>query len=138
MIADKVTPTGPARVLIIEDDDEIRGIMRHMLRQAGYEVIEAYDGASGLDACASCRIDVVIIDVITDIVVPGKEGMETIRKIGSAYPNISIVAISGGGDTSFSVSSLAMAEMLGATRTLAKPCSQDLLRIIEQVAPPAA
>lgn len=135
MNADKVTPTGPVRVLIIEDDDDIRSMMRRMLRKAGYEVIEARDGDGGLASCASCRIDVVI----TDIVMPGKEGMETIREIRGAYPDISIVAVSGGGDTSFNISYLAMAEMLGAARTLAKPFrSRDLLRIVEELAPPAA
>ena len=133
MIAEKTTPA--VRVLIIEDNDGIRGMMRRMLRKAGYGVIEARDGEGGLDACASCHIDIVI----TDIVMPGKEGMETIREIRSAYPDIAIVAVSGDGDTSFGSSYLAMAEMFGAARTLAKPFRpRDLLRIVKELAPPAA
>ncbi len=134
MMADMVSTTETTRVLIIEDDTDVRAMLRRMLQQAGYDTVEARDGRLGLEACAACRVDVVL----TDIVMPEMEGIETIREIRARYPDVAIVAMSGG-DTDYDDSYLSMARMLGAKHTLTKPFRRnELLTIIEEIRHSAA
>jgi CheY-like chemotaxis protein len=76
------------RVLIIDDDAELRSTMRKMLEAAGHEVVEAENGR-GMEAFRKQPADVVV----TDIVMPKKEGIETIRDIRALSPHVRIVAI---------------------------------------------
>ena len=118
-----------ARVLVIDDDEEMRRAMCEVLSRAGYVTVEAADGRAGLTRNREHPADVVI----TDIFMPEKEGIETILAIRHEFPEARIIAISGGGDGS-RFSYLSYARELGATRTLAKPFStSELLGAIEEI-----
>ncbi|MCH8809524.1 MAG: response regulator, partial [Proteobacteria bacterium] len=82
-----------ARILIIDDEDELRSMLRQMLEQAGHEVTEAVNGAEGIRLYEQDRPDLII----TDIIMPEKEGVETIIALRRADPDLPIIAISGGG-----------------------------------------
>src|SRR4030042_230547 len=81
------------RILLIEDDDQYRALLRKALEEAQYEVIEAPDGMVGLQRYRqnSCAL------VVTDIFMPEKEGLETIMELRKITPGVKIIAISGGG-----------------------------------------
>ncbi len=111
-----------ARILIIDDEDELRSMLRRMLEQAGYEVTEAVNGAEGIKLYERDRPDLII----TDIIMPEKEGVETIIALRQADPNLPIIAISGGGRLE-ATDFLTMAKKLGARHTLSKPFRRDQL-----------
>lgn len=121
------------RVLVIEDEAALRQTIRRMLESAGHEVVEAENGRTGLEIFRKNSLDVVI----TDIIMPNKEGIETIRDIRALNPDIRIVAISGGGRTK-NFDFLRIAGKLGANATLAKPFQrQQLLAALEDGGPAA-
>jgi DNA-binding response OmpR family regulator len=104
------------QVLIIDDDRIVRDALAQVLQHAGYIVTCAADGVRGLATFREQRPDIII----TDIIMPEKEGIETIIEIRAEAPEIPILAISGGariGNTDF----LSIARKLGATDVLAKP-----------------
>ncbi len=111
-----------ARILIIDDEDELRAILCKMLEQAGHEVSEAANGAQGLQVYEQDPTDLVI----TDIIMPEKEGVETIIALRRADPGLPIIAISGGGRVE-ATDVLSMARKLGARRTLSKPFRREQL-----------
>jgi DNA-binding response OmpR family regulator len=102
-----------AKILIIDDDPQMRRMMNRVLTAAGHEVIEAEDGRIGLAQFIAHRSALVV----TDIVMPGKEGVETIRDLRRQAPGVPVLAISGSGYESY----LEMARMFGATAALTKP-----------------
>jgi DNA-binding response OmpR family regulator len=109
-------------ILVIDDDAHMRRLIGRLLTAAGHAVVEAAEGQAGLQMFAAHRPAIVI----TDILMPGKEGIETILDIRRLAPAVKILAISGGGhagDADF----LEMAEHLGADATLAKPFGGDEL-----------
>ena len=108
------------RVLLVDDDPLVRGTLHTVLARAGYDVEDADNGAKALDAYARQPYDVVI----TDLVMPDKEGLETIRELRSRYGDVRIIAISGGG-VGNADHYLQAALRLGAVRTLSKPFSND-------------
>jgi len=105
-----------ARILIIDDEPNMRSMLRRMLHQAGHQVNEAGNGAEGIDSYERDPPDLVI----TDILMPKKEGIETIIALHRADPDLPIIAISGGARTG-GKDFLSSAEKLGACHTLAKP-----------------
>ena len=106
-----------AKILIIDDDNQFRVMLRIMLENAGYKDIEeAENGHTGMKLIRNGNFDLVI----TDIIMPDKEGIETIMEIRKDFPAIKIIAMSGGGKISAD-SYLVMAGHLGAGRTLTKP-----------------
>lgn len=116
------------KILVIEDDKSFRNVLVTMLQRAGYEVLEAENGNDALRHCQSCNPDLVL----TDIIMPDKEGLETIQDLQNICPDIKIIAMSGGGR--FGPNSyLPLAEKLGARKTLQKPFMRDelLAAIIE-------
>jgi len=110
------------RVLIIDDMQAIRTRLRQSLEKAGYEVLETSNGREGLEALQAHSFDLVI----TDIIMPEMEGIETIMRIRKNYPAMRILAISSGGSHEKS-KLLGMARRLGAHDTLAKPFTQEAL-----------
>jgi CheY-like chemotaxis protein len=112
-----------ADILIIDDDDAVRSTMRKLVERAGHSVREAGDGASGLELLRKSRPDLIV----TDLYMPGKEGIETILEVRASYPDLPILAVSSGGRMSPGVS-LKDAEALGANATLAKPFSVEAFR----------
>lgn len=81
------------KILLADDDHQVRSMLKLTLEREGYEVIEAEDGAQAVRMYLSHAIDLVV----TDIVMPEKEGIETIMELRSINPVVKIIAISGGG-----------------------------------------
>ncbi len=104
------------KILIIDDDELIRMTCRNILKKEGYTVLEAENGNVGMTVFKSESPDLVI----TDMLMPDKEGLETISEIRALNPNAKIIAISGGGDT-HNMGFLQLARKIGANRALKKP-----------------
>src|SRR5262249_6322717 len=114
------------RILIIEDDDGLRPLLRLVLQREGYETEEAREGDEGLRLCAARPFDLVLCDVL----MPGREGLETIRDLRKLYPPPRVIAMSGGLGLP-SMDPLRVASLLGACRTVAKPFRIDrLLQVV--------
>ncbi len=111
-----------AHILVIDDEEMARFTVRDMLEAAGHQVIEAINGDEGVALQHVHAFDLII----TDMIMPKKEGVETIIELKQANPNQKIVAISGGGRTR-NMDFLQMAEQFGADRILAKPFTEDEL-----------
>lgn len=105
-----------ARILVIDDDEQIRLMLRKMLERDGHEVTVAPDGAVGVRTFRRQPTDLVI----TNILMPEKEGLATIRELHADFPDLPIIALSGGGTTR-GLDFLKMAEHFGAARTFRKP-----------------
>ena len=105
-----------ARVLVIDDDQSVRQVMAKILEHHGHEVDQAEEGEEGLELVRTRAYALVV----TDLVMPGKEGIETILDIRSEFPDLPILAVSGGISVS-KTGPLMDAAQLGANDTLAKP-----------------
>jgi len=105
-----------ARILVIDDTEEVRWFLRLILEKAGHEVLEAPDGVQGLQAYHRQAADLVLCDLF----MPEKEGLETIRELRGRHAGAKIIAISGG-CPSTSVDFLPLARKFGAARALHKP-----------------
>jgi CheY-like chemotaxis protein len=117
-----------ALVLVIDDAVVMRDLVRRMLAQTSHSVIEAEDGEAGLTLFSRHRPDVVI----TDLFMPNKEGIETIRDIRRTKGSTKIIAMSGGATQGDGY--LTAAKELGADAVLAKPFGRrDLLALIDQL-----
>ena len=104
------------KILVIDDDELIRMACRNLLTKAGYEIIEATNGNDGVALFAQEKPALVI----TDMLMPDKEGLETISEIKALNKDAKIIAISGGGNTK-NMTFLGLARKLGAQATLDKP-----------------
>lgn len=112
-------------ILIIDDEPEICAVISKILELAGYQVREAYDGLQGM---ALCRTQHPAL-VITDVVMPGKEGLELIRELACEMPETPILAISGAGNLDLY---LRAAGAFGASACLEKPFDPGaLLRAVD-------
>jgi YesN/AraC family two-component response regulator len=117
-----------ARILIIEDDTRVRETYCLILEQAGYEVVTATDGKEGMRVFREKSPDLVI----TDIIMPEKEGLEVIRELKRDFPEVKIIAISGGGYAQ-PEDYLKTAKLFGAMCTLTKPIEQEeLLEAVQE------
>jgi len=112
-------PTLAARILVVDDEAGVRSFLRKALEDGGYEVIEAADGKQALQQAAVGHVDLVV----TDLVMPEQEGIETIQALREDGPGIRIIAMSG----AFGGQFLKAAQVLGADAVLAKPVSTELL-----------
>ncbi|MFQ5774226.1 MAG: response regulator [Kiloniellaceae bacterium] len=111
-----------ARILLIDDETEFRQTIRLMLEQAGHEVLEAGNGTDGVEMHKSMDPDLII----TDIIMPQKEGIETILALRRHDAKARIIAISGGGRLKMA-DFLTVARKFGASHTLAKPFRREQL-----------
>jgi len=117
------------RILIVDDEPQMRISLRETLEMAGYRVSEAGDGMEAIDYMSDTKPDVLV----TDIIMPEKEGIATIREFRSLYPDLPIIAISGAGSTP-GMDFLELAGRLGADRMLAKPFGpHELLNTVREV-----
>lgn len=115
-----------AKILIIDDEEQVRLYLRTILEPEGHEVVEAGNGKIGLQLYREEPADLII----TDIFMPEKEGLETIMELRRDYPEVKIIVISGGGNRA-NLDVLPMARRFGALRTLAKPFTrQDMLSAV--------
>ena len=112
-----------ARILVIDDDADLREVMRETLVSSGHEVVLASDGIQGLRLQRDRPADLVI----TDIFMPDKEGIETIRELRQEFPKVKIIAMSGGGIHVRKPGYLSTASELGADIVLRKPFDQAVL-----------
>ncbi len=120
---------GLALILLVDDEAALRDLFKRVLEIDHHEVTTAADGNAALAAIRDKMFDLVI----TDLVMPDKEGIETIMDMKRLQPDLRIIAISGGGRGSAG-DYLAMAAQLGAARTLEKPFSnQALLESVREV-----
>lgn len=118
------------RILVVDDEESIRATLTQMLDRAGYHVICASSGEEAMQCIEMEPVDLVIMDLI----MPGKkEGMETISDLHRAYPDLKIIAMSGGGRVGPN-NYLSMAQKLGAHKSIAKPFDRDeLIGVITDV-----
>ncbi|MBW1997483.1 MAG: response regulator [Deltaproteobacteria bacterium] len=112
-----------SHILVIEDDPKIRKVLRRLIERAGHDVEEASDGLEGLKSYRKKPADLVI----TDIIMPRKEGLETILDLRREFPEVKIIAISGGGRLS-PLPYLEVAEGFGALRVFSKPFDLEELQ----------
>lgn len=110
------------RILVIDDDPNIRQMVCRMLEREGYEVEVASNGKEGIDKFRAVPASLII----TDIIMPEQEGIETIRMLRTDFPDCRIIAMSGGGRIGPS-DYLSMAKLLGATVSLSKPFDRGQL-----------
>ena len=117
------------KILVIEDDSAVRLSLQMMLEDGGYAVDVAENGEEGIDIFKDSPADLVI----TDLFMPKKEGIETISELRRDYPDVKIIAISGGGQH-IPGGFLVFAKKLGAIHTFQKPIDSDeLLQVISTV-----
>ena len=123
-----------SQILVIEDDRAVRELMLHTLSRAGYRVLSAEDGNEGMNLFRSEHPDLVI----TDIVMPQKEGFETILALRKECPEVKVIAMSGGGRHG-TEDYLSVARKLGACRTVSKPFLRDeMLKVVREALEDAA
>ncbi len=120
-----MTPKDRYRILVVDDDPGVRDVIRSMLEASGYSVLLAENGREAMRLLKTERADLIL----TDLVMPEQEGIETIKALRREYPELKVIAMSGafGGDY------LRIAAYLGAHATLAKPIQMEtLLRLVEE------
>ncbi|NQU60032.1 MAG: response regulator [Rhodospirillales bacterium] len=111
-----------ARILLIDDEELVRTALRKALEASDHEVVEAENGDLALDLHKKQPFDLII----TDIIMPGKEGIETIMDLKQENPELPIIAISGGGPDRH-MTYLETAKFFGADHMLTKPFSSEAL-----------
>ncbi|MEM7217919.1 MAG: response regulator [Pseudomonadota bacterium] len=110
------------RILVVEDDPQVRDVIIALLESADHEACGAGDGASAVALGRSGQFDLAIIDLI----LPEQDGLAAIRELRRRVPRLQLVAISGGGRVGFD-EYLQTAAFVGADATLAKPFRRDEL-----------
>lgn len=120
------------RVMIIDDEEDIRIVLKEVFSRAGFDVVVASDGNEGLNMLREQPADLVI----TDIIMPGSDGVETAYDIRMEFPKTKIIVMSGGGNIApvdyepsaiSTTAYLASAEAVGADLTITKPFDRDEL-----------
>ena len=118
-----------AKILVIDDDAQVLAMLRKMLEHEGYAVTTAPDGKEGIKCYREDSIDLII----TDLIMPEKEGIETIMELRHDFPDVKIIAISGGGRVN-PVPYLDVSKKLGAQYTFAKPVERkELLEAVRDL-----
>ncbi len=118
-----------ARILVIDDQEPIRRVVRRALEQDGHEVFDASDGEIGMEILESQSFDIVI----TDIFMPGQDGIVTLRLIRKRFPTVKVIVISGG-DSSGMLDLRQDAELLGAIKSLQKPFNAgEIIDVVRDV-----
>jgi DNA-binding response OmpR family regulator len=116
-----------ARVLVIDDNRDMRDLLRVVLEREGYAVDVAADGEEGLRLQSDRPSDVVI----TDIFMPNRDGLETVGQLRAQHPRVKVLVISGGGDVVRGTTYLSTAREIGAHAVLRKPF--DLPALLDTV-----
>jgi CheY-like chemotaxis protein len=127
-----------ANILVIDDEEAVRSIIRRGLERFGHTIVEASDGAHGVRLFEETSFDLVI----TDLFMPGQEGIETILQLRDRFPEIKILVVSGGlsfrGRMVDKDGPLSDAEALGADASLHKPFQVTrLVEVVNELLPQA-
>ncbi len=118
-----------ARIIVIDDQEPIRRVVRRALEKEGHEVLEASDGEIGEQLLERSPADVVI----TDIFMPGQDGILTLRQIRKRFPAVKVIVMSGGDSTGM-MDLRRDAELLGAVKSLQKPFNaRDIVDVVRAV-----
>jgi CheY-like chemotaxis protein len=123
-----------ARVLVIDDEEDVRRVVDVMLKNAGHDAVLAVDGNDALRQFRRQHFELIICDVF----MPHKEGIETLKELRQLDPTVPIIMMSGVAPTAYLWGAthrdyLAMAEALGATRTIEKPFKySQLIRLMQE------
>jgi CheY-like chemotaxis protein len=125
------------RILVIDDDELFREFLEKALIGAGFEVVMAADGAEGLRLLKRSPVDLVISDVL----MPNKDGLETIREIRGFAADLPIICMTGGvlADSEEGIDDLRMSLAFGATRAIGKPFrAAKLLKLVRECLAPGS
>lgn len=114
---------GIRSILIIDDDHQFRGYLRELLEANGFTTHEATNGEMGLTAYEQYGPDLVL----TDIIMPEKEGLEMIKDLKKLDPQAQVIAMTGGGNYGFCNNYVQLAKVMGAYTALVKPFRADAL-----------
>ena len=123
-----------ARVLVIDDVEDMRRVVGLMLKNAGHDAVLAADGNDALQQFERQRFDLVICDIF----MPNKEGIETLRELRGLDPAVPVIMMSGGAPSvhlwgTTHKDFLAVAEGFGATRTIEKPFKySQLIKLVQE------
>lgn len=118
-----------ARILVIDDDLNVQKLLKKVLENAGYEVFAASDGPSAVKIARENPPHLII----SDILMPGMDGIDTMVELRREYPHLKIIAISGGGHIA-PENYLKIASEFGATQTLQKPFTpQKLISMVKEM-----
>ena|SRR6185503_2157722 len=125
----RLEDSGMARVIVIDDQEPIRRIVRTALERAGHEVLDAADGEVGLQLLERHATDVVL----SDIFMPGMDGIQMLRQIRRQFPAVKVIVMSGGDSTGM-LDLRRDAELLGAVKSLSKPfTTHEIVEIVNSV-----
>jgi DNA-binding response OmpR family regulator len=113
-----------ARILVIDDDVMLQVMLKEALTLLGHEVRQAFDGKEGARLCRESPPDLVL----TDIMMPEQDGLQTIRELRRSCPEVKIIAMSGGSHVLPELDSLPFASKFGARQVLYKPFAHDELK----------
>lgn len=113
-----------ATVLVVDDEDSVRELVIAMIEPLGYDIVEATNGEEASAACKATTLDLII----TDIVMPDKNGIDFIMEVKKEYPDVPVIAISGGGGIAGRYDYLKIAKLVGAHNILKKPFDAKELR----------
>jgi signal transduction histidine kinase/DNA-binding response OmpR family regulator len=119
-------PVRPRRIVVADDEPGLRLLLAATLNGAGYEVLQATNGLEAVRLCEGGRVDLLL----TDLVMPDHEGLETIRRMRQERPEIPVVAMSGAFDGGF----LEVARAMGAAAVIQKPFTPDqVVKVVGRV-----
>lgn len=110
-------------ILVVDDETQIRGLVRETLEQAGHHVTEARDGKEALQQYRLAPVDLVIMDIL----MPNQDGLETTVALRREFPRAKIIVITGGSEMIGTLNFFDVAKMLGAHGTLQKPFEMKAL-----------
>lgn len=113
-----------AKILIVDDEDTIRNMIKIVLEREGYEVLEAVNGEDAIEKAAGEELDLLI----TDLVMPEKNGIDLILQLKDSQKDLPVLAISGGGGVTGRFDYLPVAKLIGASNILRKPFEMSELK----------
>lgn len=119
-----------ARILVVDDVPSVTALLRTVLESSGHSVVESNDGTAALAELARHGFDLVVVDMI----MPGVDGVEMVKRLRAQGPTPAVIAMSGGSEEFPAACSLMMSEMHGADRLLFKPFDNDeLLAAVDEL-----
>jgi len=113
-----------SKILVVDDELSVRNMVKDIIESDCHEVVVALNGLEALNMCANTTFDLII----TDIVMPEKNGIDLIMEVRQKYPDIPVIAISGGGDITGRYDYLEIANLVGAKNIIKKPFTVNDIR----------